>query len=161
MTKTTKTTTQTVRINGARVRLVTSTAGKVTAKAALPLEWQLQAAQVRSLRALPEYGKLFLLAGDQNAAKRGRKAQAEALAAGMTAGEPDLRIYGKGGRLLLIENKVGRATLTDSQRTRHPALSALGHPVVVLRAVSAEEASTQAVALVRSWLSSDSSAIAA
>jgi hypothetical protein len=41
---------------------------------------------------MPEYGKEFLLAGDQNAAKRGPKAQAQAesLAAGMTAGEPDL-----------------------------------------------------------------------
>ena len=37
-------------------------------------EWRLQAAQVRALRAMPEHGRLFLLAGDQNAARRGPRA---------------------------------------------------------------------------------------
>ncbi len=87
----TKATTQTVRINGVRT-IITTRDGKVTTKAALPLEWELQAAQVRALRRLPEYihtakdvrPGTFTLAGDQNAAKRGTKARAEALAAGLT-----------------------------------------------------------------------------
>lgn len=145
-------TTQTTRIGGVRKIIKTTAAGKVTVTNALPLEWELQAAQVRALRAMPEYGKQFLFAGDQNAAKRGQTATAQAKAAGMTAGEPDLRIYLEGGRLGLIENKVGRAALEPSQVTRHPALAALGHPVTVVRAVTEDDAAAQAVALVRKWL---------
>lgn len=147
-----RTTTQTVRINGARTVLTTRN-GKVTAKPALPKEWELQAAQVRALRNMPEYGKLFAIAGDQNAGKRGPRAQQEAIAAGLTPGEPDVRVYLAGGRLGLIENKVGRAALTDSQRVRHPLLAKLGHPVEVVRAVTCEEAAARAVELVRGWLS--------
>ncbi|MBZ9921473.1 VRR-NUC domain-containing protein [Mesorhizobium sp. BR1-1-7] len=142
---------QTIRLNGKRTILTTQN-GKVTAKPALPQEWELQAAQIRALRALPEYGERFLLAGDQNSAKRGPRAQAQAVAAGMTPGEADVRIYLDGGRLRMIENKVGRASLTDSQKVRHPALAKLGHNVIVLRAVTCEDAASQAVALVRGWL---------
>lgn len=146
---------QTVTIAGKRTVLTTRN-GRVTAKPAAPLEWQLQAAQVRRLRGMPEYGAppqgMFLLAGDMNAGKRGAKAQVQAKATGMEPGEPDLRIYLVGGKLRLIENKVGRATLTDSQKDRHPKLAALGHPVTVLRADSEEDAADQAETLVRAWL---------
>jgi len=155
-----KTTTQTVRINGVRTTITTRD-GKVTTKAALPLEWELQAAQIRSLRRMPEYVHTardvrlgtFTLAGDQNAAKRGPKARAEALAAGLTPGEADVRIYIYGGILRQIENKVGNAKLEPSQTTRHPLLDALGFPVVVVRAVTEDDAAEQAVRLVRGWLS--------
>ncbi|WP_407976891.1 VRR-NUC domain-containing protein [Brucella pseudogrignonensis] len=154
-----KTTTQIVRINGVRT-IITTRNGKVTTKAALPLEWELQAAQVRSLRKLPEYVHTardvrpgtFTLAGDQNAAKRGPKARAEALAAGLTPGEADVRIYLYGGVLRQIENKVGKAKLEPSQITRHPLLDALGFPVVVVRAVTEDDAAEQAVRLVKGWL---------
>lgn len=145
------TTTQTVRINGKRTILTTRN-GKVTTKAALPLEWELQAAQVQRLRAMPGYGEQFLLAGDQNSAKRGPKAQAQAVAAGMTAGEPDLRIYMAGGKLGLIENKVGTAKPTPVQAPRHVALRALGFEVVVINASSEDEAADKAVAVVCGWL---------
>lgn len=144
---TTRQRSQTVRINGARVRLTTRN-GKVTTKPALPLEWELQAAQVRALRAIP--GVLF--AGDQNAAKRGPRAQAMALATGMTAGEPDLRVYLPGGRCAFIENKVGNGKLSSAQIDRHAALRKLGHTVEVVRATTCEEAAAQAVALVTGWL---------
>lgn len=147
------TTRQTVRIGGVRTIIKTSASGKVTTRLAAPKEWELQAAQVRALKAMPEYGKRFALAGDQNAAKRGPRAQAEAIAAGLTPGEADVRIYLDGGRLRMIENKVGRAPLTDSQRVRHPLLAALGHPVEVVRATTEEEAAARAVKLVRGWLS--------
>lgn len=152
-----KTTTQTVRIAGVRTKLTTRN-GKVTAATAPPLEHELQAAQVRALRAMPEYSKRFLLAGDQNAAKRGPRAQAEAIAAGLTPGEADMRIYLEGGKLRMFENKVGRASLTESQKVRHPALAKLGHDVVVLRAVTEEDAAAQAVALVRGWLAENDNA---
>lgn len=154
-----KATTQTVRINGVRT-IITTRDGKVTTKAALPLEWELQAAQVRALRRLPEYVHTardvrpgtFTLAGDQNAAKRGPKARAEALAAGLTPGEADVRIYVYGGVLRQIENKVGKAKLEPSQIARHPLLGALGFPVVVVRAVTEDDAAEQAVRLVKGWL---------
>lgn len=157
---TTKATTQTVRINGVRT-IITTRNGKVTTKAALPLEWELQAAQVRRLRRLPEYVHTardvrpgtFTLAGDQNAAKRGPTARAEALAAGLTPGEADVRIYLYGGVLRQIENKVGKAKLEPSQISRHPLLEALGFPIVVVRAVTEEDAAEQAVRLVKGWLS--------
>ncbi|MAZ17902.1 MAG: oxidoreductase [Ahrensia sp.] len=148
---TTRQTRQTVRINGKRTVLTTRN-GKVTAKAADPLEWELQAAQVRRLRGMPEYGTQFLLAGDQNSAKRGPTAQAQAVAAGMTAGEADLRIYLRGGQVRHIENKVGNGRLQPVQVKRHGELEKLGHTVVVLRAVSEQEAADKAEACVREWL---------
>lgn len=165
-----KTTTQTTRINGKRVRIVTktgSTGTSVKVVAALPMEWELQAAQVRALRAMPEYARTvddvlrgkgqFTLAGDQNAAKRGHKARAEALAAGLTAGEHDVRIYMAGARLGLIENKVGDARLEPSQIVRHPLLAALGfHLQAICRAKTCEDAARQAVNLVRGWLAANS-----
>lgn len=143
---------QTVRINGARTIIRTSASGKVTTKPAPPKEWELQAAQVRALRTLPSYGRQFLLAGDQNAAKRGPRAQQEAIAAGMTPGEADLRIYLAGGQIRMIENKVGKGQLSTAQKDRHAALSRLGHHVVVVSATTPSDAAYQAVELVTSWL---------
>ncbi len=153
------TTTQTVRINGARVKITTK-AGRVTTKPAPPLEWELQAAQVSALRRLPEYGHRFLLAGDMNASKRGPRAQAQAVATGMTSGEPDLRIYAAHGRLLLIENKVGQGRLSPAQKDRHTALQRLGYTVLVIRATSTTEAAHEAVRAVDRWLSVDNAAVA-
>lgn len=118
-------------------------------------EWRLQAAQVRRLRNMPEHGRQFLIAGDQNAARRGPRAAVEAKATGMTPGEPDLRVYGSGGRLLLIENKTLKGRLSPEQRDRHAALAALGHVVVVIRAATEADAADQAEAIVRGWLDTD------
>ena len=145
------TTSQVVRINGARVRLTTRD-GKVTASAAPMLEEDMQAAMCAALRKMPEYGKQFLFAGDMNAERRGHKARTKALKTGMMAGEPDMRIYLEGGHLRLIENKVGNGRLSPAQVARHAALRAIGHTVEVVRATMPDEAAAQAVALVRSWL---------
>jgi hypothetical protein len=152
--------TQTVRINGARVKITTK-AGKVTTKPALPLEWELQAAQVSALRRLSQYQRRFLLAGDMNASKRGPMAQAQAIATGMTSGEPDLRIYGEYGRLLLIENKVGQGRLSPAQKDRHAALQRLGYTVLVIRATTTTEAAERAVTAVQAWLAETHTAKAA
>ncbi|MCO7728641.1 VRR-NUC domain-containing protein [Brucella intermedia] len=151
---TTATTTQITRINGARVKITTSN-GRVTTKAAPPLEWELQAAQVASLRQLPQYQRQFLLAGDMNASKRGPRARAQAIATGMTSGEPDLRIYAEHGRLLLIENKVGQGRLSPAQKDRHAALQRLGYTVLVIRATTTIEAAERAVTAVLGWLAQE------
>lgn len=152
--------TQTTRVNGQRVRIVTR-GGNVTINQAPMLEEDMQAAMVDALRKMPEYGAppkgQFIFAGDMNAERRGHKARTKALKTGMAAGEPDMRIYGAGGRLLLIENKVGRAPLTESQKVRHPLLAAVGHPVHVVRATAPEEAAIKAVSLVRGWLAANQS----
>lgn len=101
---------------------------------------------------MPEYGKLFLLAADMNAGKRGPRAQVEAIASGMTPGEPDLRIYISGGRLGMIENKVGKGRLRPDQLTRHADLIRLGFDVRVVSSVTEADAADQAEALVRGWL---------
>lgn len=147
----TTTQTQTTIVDGKRVRITTRN-GKVTIKQAPPKEWEGQAAQVRALRALPEYGKRFLLAGDMNAERRGPRAQVIAAATGMSPGEADLRLYLAGGKLRMIENKVGKGRLSPAQGERHAALALLGHTVEVVRFVTVDEAATKAVALVRGWL---------
>jgi hypothetical protein len=161
-----KTTTQTVRIAGVRT-ILTTRDGKVTARPALPQEHELQAEQVRRLRAMPEFARSaseagpgrFTLAADQNAARRGPVARSQAIAAGLTPGEHDIRIYLAGGRLGLIENKVGKAKLEPSQELRHPLLAALGFArQAVIRAVTPEDAADQAVRLVRSWLAENDNA---
>jgi hypothetical protein len=150
-----KATTHTTRMDGKRVRIRTSASGKVTVTDAGPKEWELQAAQVRALRAMPEYGRRFLLAGDQNSAKRGPRAQIEAIAAGMTPGEADVRIYLDYGRLRMIENKVGNGKLSPAQIARHAALRRLGHDVEVCRATTCDDAAAQAVGMVLGWLAAN------
>lgn len=159
-----RTSSQVVRINGARVRLTTRN-GKVTTKPALPLEWELQAEMVKVLRNMPEYVDeadmvrpgTFTLAGDFNAARRSMREAAKAKATGLTPGEHDMRLYlfpagTDGGVLALIEVK-GSAPVSKEQRKRHALLAALGFTrQAVVRATTCEEAADKAVALVKGWL---------
>lgn len=116
-------------------------------------EWQMQAEAVRALRALPEFGRLFALAGDMNAARRGPAMAAIAKATGMAAGEPDLRVYMAGGRLGLIELKTATGRLSPAQRDRHAVLGRLGFTrIVVVKATTRHDAAAQVVSVVRGWL---------
>lgn len=121
-------------------------------------EWRLQAAQVRALRAMPEYGREFLLAGGMEASKRGPRAAVQAQATGLTAGHPDLTIFFRGGRCAFIENKTMAGRVSPAQRQRHAALQALGFDVAIVRAATEAEAAGQAVALVSQWLAAGQSA---
>lgn len=116
------------------------------------LEWRLQASSVRALKALPEFDRTFTLAGDMNAAKRGPQDQIRAKATGLAPGDPDLRIYGMGGRLWLIEFKAAKGRLSPAQVDRHALLKRLGFDVVTLQATTEEEAAEATVELVRAWL---------
>lgn len=153
MTKSTtpRTTTQTVRIAGVRTKLTTRN-GRVTARPVGEVEWKLQAAAVRALKAMPEFGRQFLLAGDQAAGKRGPKAQMQALATGLTPGDPDLRIYLPAGRIAFIEYKTSTGRLSPAQRQRHADMARLGHAVDVVAATTEDECAAATVALVRGWL---------
>lgn len=147
----TKRTIQTTTINGQRKRVIT-TAGKITITEPPVLEWILQAAQVRALRAMPEYGLQFLLVGGMEAGRRGKQESVKAKATGLTAGHPDLTIFLPAGRVGMIENKNAEGRLSPAQRDRHAALAAIGHHVVVIKATTEAEAAERAVAQVRAWL---------
>lgn len=120
------------------------------------LEWRLQAAAVRALKAMPEFGRAFDLEGDFNAARRSMQESVKAKATGLTPGAFDLRIYMTGGRLGLIEMKAARGRLSPEQVDRHAALRRLGfeHQAVV-KVTSEDEAATACVSLVRGWLAAN------
>ncbi len=163
---TSKPRTQTTRIDGARVRLVTDANGKVTLKPAPIEEWLLQAAAVRALKAMPEYaaraddvasnnnaGRVsFTLAGDMNGDYRSKRAAVKAKATGIAAGDPDLRLYLPNGTLRMIEYKNAEGRPTASQKERHPLLAALGFPVEIVKVKTEGEAASRTVELVRGWL---------
>lgn len=152
-----RTISQTVKRDGQRVviRQTMKSDGSVTTKVekAHTLESDLQAEQVARLKELPDYGSHFLIAGDQNAAKRGPIAAAEAKRTGMESGEPDLRIYIKGddgeSRTLLIENKNGGGYLSQEQKDRHTAMEALGFQVWTIKTDDKDRAAACAIALMR------------
>lgn len=167
-----KSTTQTVRINGVRTKITTRN-GRVTARPAPVLEWELQAEAVRRLKAMPEYvtdaanvtAGTFTMAADFNAGKRDA---VKASATGVMAGEPDLRVYASDGRLLLIEYKNAEGRLSVDrvrkgkkrvgQVSRHALLRALGYRVEVIQATTPEECAAATVALVRQWLARNDNA---
>lgn len=116
------------------------------------LEWRVQAAAVRALRQLPEHGRRFTLAADMNAARRSPQQATKDKATGLTAGEPDLRVYLDRGRLYSLEFKGARGRLSPAQVERHALLRKLGFTVEVVKAATAEEGAERAVELVRGWL---------
>ena len=127
-------------------------------------EWKLQAAQIRALRAMPEFGRRFTLAGDQAAAKRTPQGATIAKATGLVKGEHDVRLYLEGGRLCLIENKTTAAALKKkktggldpAQVERHALLWRLGFTrQAVIKATTEADAAEQAVSIVRGWLSAN------
>jgi hypothetical protein len=121
-------------------------------------EWEIQAEAVRRLKRLPGYGEVagpgvtFTLAGDFNAARRSRQESVKARATGIAAGEPDLRLYGRGGKLLLIEMKGPKTPVSADQRKRHALHRSLGFQVEVVRGKTIEQGASDVVELVQEWL---------
>lgn len=129
---------------------------RVTRATTSPKEWVLQAAAVRALRALPEFGRRFTLAGDMAAARRTRQGAAIAQATGLTPGEHDLRLYLEGGVLGLIEMKAGKGRLQPVQRDRHALLHRLGFKrQAVVKATTEADSVEQVLAVVRGWLAAN------
>ena len=116
-------------------------------------EWRLQAEAVSALLKRRDFaGWPIEIAAGMEGQKRTKVEQARAKVTGMTAGEPDLRVYLPAGRLGLIEFKTEAGKLTESQKKRHPRLARLGHPVTVIAASSPEEAAAKVLHLVAGWL---------
>lgn len=153
---------QTTRINGKRSVITTSAkTGRVTVKAAPALEIDLQIEAVKQIKRMPQYVSkvddvrpgTFTLAADQNGSGyRSRNAASKFKAAGMAAGEPDVRLYFYGGTLRFLEFKGEFGKLEKSQVDRFPLLRALGFTVDVVEAVTPEDAAAQAVAMVLGFL---------
>lgn len=156
---------QTVKHGGKRIRLITTTRadGSVSVTTEKPpvLEIDLQTEAVKHLKRLPAYANeaakvrpgTFTLAADQNGSGfRGRNAAVKLKAAGMAAGEPDLRVNLYGGVIRYIEFKGENGRLEDSQEKRFPLLRALGFEIKIIEATTPEDAAVQAVTLVMGWL---------
>lgn len=67
---------------------------------------------------------------------KGKAGGAKAKATGQVSGEPDLRYYLTGGRLILVELKVTGGKLSAAQVKRHKVLRALGFVIYVIFADS-------------------------
>lgn len=115
-------------------------------------ERMLQTHVVAELMRLAAAGCPILFAGDMGGNRRTRSEQQWAKATGLVRGEPDLRVYGPGGRILLIEMKTATGALSSHQKARHARFRELGHVVLVLRAESGPEAAQRAREAVRDWL---------
>ena len=144
-----KTKRQTVTVAGRRTTITTRMnmdgTTTVTRTGAGALESDLQEAQVEWMKSHPLYRKRFLFAASMEAGKRGPQAQKEAIATGMVAGEPDLRIYVGGSAYehpvtFFIENKAKAGRLSTEQKTRHEELAGLGFDVRTIKAETPEEA---------------------
>ena len=68
----------------------------------------------------------------------------------MAAGEPDLRIYLDGGRIVFIEMKTARGQLSKSQKQRIKALRDRDHIAHVVKAETPANAVDQVVDIITS-----------
>jgi hypothetical protein len=101
------------------------------------LEWHLQAAMAQVLGRLERSGLDFTYAADQSGLSSSKGQAAIAKAAGMKEGEPDLRLYLPGPRLVLVEVKRGaraakggrKGRISIEQKFRREKLEALGFEV--------------------------------
>jgi hypothetical protein len=97
-------------------------------------EWRLQAAVVSDWHKLQDDGWEFEFAGDMGGLHTSKSQAGKAILTGMKAGEPDLRVYLKSGKVALLELKAKGGRLRRDQIDRHARLAALGHKVVVIQA---------------------------
>lgn len=87
-------------------------------------------------------------AADQNEGRRSLRDGARRKAMGMTAGEPDLRIYLPRGRTLFVELKRKSGRLSPAQEWRQEQLRQLGHRVETVYASTPFEAASKVMELI-------------
>ncbi|WP_453971116.1 hypothetical protein [Amorphus sp. MBR-141] len=97
-------------------------------------EWRYQAEAIARLHKLEASGLPFTCAGDMNAGRRSRSERGQAKVTGLTAGEPDIRVYIIGGLLLSFELKTPDGRRSKNQKARHELLTSLGFEVVTIAA---------------------------
>ncbi|UGX97380.1 hypothetical protein G6321_00020520 [Bradyrhizobium barranii subsp. barranii] len=115
-------------------------------------EWRYQAEVIARLHKLEDDGLPIACAGDMNRAKRSRRERMEAKVTGLTAGEPDVRVYVTGGFLLSIELKTPKGSRSKDQKYRHKKLTDLGFTVITAKAPTPEELADEVERIVRSYL---------
>ncbi|UPK16794.1 VRR-NUC domain-containing protein [Bradyrhizobium sp. 131] len=115
-------------------------------------EWRYQAEVIARLHALEDAGLPIACAGDMNRAKRSRRERMEAKVTGLTAGEPDVRVYVTGGFLLSIELKAPKGSRSKDQKDRHKKLTDLGFTVITAKAPTPGELADEVERIVRSYL---------
>lgn len=105
-------------------------------------EWKLQAAVAASLDKRIAAGEPFQYAASlEGVIGNLNPYQARlAVATGVKRGEPDIRLYFGGGRMVPVEMKGAGGSLKPSQRERFPLLEALGFTVHIVKAASEDEA---------------------
>lgn len=108
--------------------------------------WSEDAIQAKICSALRARG--IVHAADQNMGRRSKAEGARRKLAGMAAGEPDLRIYLDGARLILIELKTRDGKLTKSQQVRIPLLRKLGFSVHIVHAKSPQDGANKVLAII-------------
>lgn len=113
----------------------------------------IQTYMVAALMRMMKAGAPILFAGDMAAQRRSKPQQLWAKNTGLVAGEPDLRIYGPGGALLMIEVKRRKdGSRSKAQIARHKAFQDLGHEVRTLKASTGDEAARLVTTMVENWL---------
>ncbi len=105
---------------------------------ALDYPWKEDHLQMAVACELRRRGVLF--AADQNEGRRSLRDGARRKAMGMAAGEPDLRIYLPGGRVVFIELKTNAGRLSPAQEWRQEQLRQLGHRVETVYARTPRDA---------------------
>ena len=114
-------------------------------------EWRLQAEQVAELQSLMSQGHAFAFAAGLEGVPLTPKKRGEMRAQGMAAGEPDLRFYFAGPRLVLLENKAGGGSVSKDQRERHALLRSFGFEVRVAKMKTLDDARQTVRDLVREF----------
>lgn len=85
----------------------------------------------------------YMFSAGMEGASKGKAGGAKAKATGQQAGEPDLRYYLDGGKLVLIELKTISGKLSKIQKERISALRKLGFNVCIVYAESPMHGWTQ------------------
>ena len=104
------------------------------------LEEHLQQAIIMRMRQRRDHGDRFRIVGDMNAAKRNKAIGARLKAAGMQTGEPDMRIYIKGGDCVFVELKRRGNKTSKEQDAWHEILHDLDFNVAIVTASTPEQA---------------------
>lgn len=114
-------------------------------------EWRLQVEQVAECERLRALGHVFTYAAGLEGVPLTPKKRGEMRLQGMMAGEPDLRFYFPGPRLVLLENKADGGSLSKDQKARHALLRSLGFDVRVAKMKTTDEARAVILALVEEF----------